>query len=75
MIICGEKIKLTPDELDTLAMMVGEAVYPETVDDYNQCLQCVKDDADSTIPEARLMAAVADRMIIRNGIPPTQDAD
>jgi hypothetical protein len=75
MIICGEKIKLTVDELDTLAKIVGEPVYPKTVDDYNLCLQCVIDEADSNIPEARLMAAVADRRLIRHGIPPTPDAD
>jgi hypothetical protein len=75
MIICGEKIKLTKQELHELQLMVCEPVYPETVDDYNKCLQAVIDDADPAFPEARLMAAVAERRIIRRGMPPTADAD
>jgi hypothetical protein len=67
MLISGDKIKLTQKEQELLSGMVGRPVRPTTVADYNACLQFVKDDADPLVPEERLLAAIADGMMVRGG--------
>lgn len=64
MLRLGNKIKLVTREREFLSEIVGEAVSPSTVTEYNAWLMHIQETGCDT-PEGRIVAALAGRMMIK----------
>ena len=65
MIRIGDKIKLADNEKRFIRMFADDIADPQTVEDYNAWLRKIQSEADASVPEMRLLAAIAQGMEVK----------